>query len=72
MSEMQNLRYLILMHGYRVQLISTIIADKLNLLKTQLNDLRIAAYYHDIGKLYIKDNTLLFKTKNLTQKNLNN
>lgn len=71
MLDIEKLRHQVFMHGYRVETISIAIAKKLNLESTIQNDLKIAAYNHDIGKLYIKDTSLLSKKESLTVSEFN-
>ncbi|MBI5367665.1 MAG: HD domain-containing protein [Planctomycetes bacterium] len=56
-------------HSIRVMKYSLVIADSLGLPKGQLEELRLCALLHDIGKVVIKD-TLLGKPGRLTTKEL--
>ena len=51
-------------HSDRVSMYSQLMASKLNMNKEELEDIRIAGLFHDIGKIGISDDILL-KTSNL-------
>jgi putative nucleotidyltransferase with HDIG domain len=53
-------------HGYRVQMYSQKIADKIKLGEESMYTLQVASLFHDIGKFYVPDD-LLKKTDALTK-----
>lgn len=63
MNELKKLDYETFKHSVRVRDLSFLLGVKLNLTATQLFALRVASFFHDIGKLYVNKKILTSKSK---------